>query len=292
MPPIGNVQSGSVDKLQSGNIDQPVNTGSSTGKLGPRSVEVTTATPTLLSASTSEDRETKSLSNFDITSASDDQSEKLSRSFAKGGSLLKEAAKEIGGATWNKLSSAASGVKKGAVFAAGLTGATAIGAGKLAIKGGKLAAKGGKALAKAVGNKFSNLATKVKNGAVTIRKIKLPRLHLPSRPKGFKLPGKSIRLRAAVKTQAKQSLHSLQTSKATKQQKVDAESQKLDANRSIKAELKDALNALKNPEQWISKSLDNDAGLVATLPNGQEICLDGNRIHLSVLTLYFQPRKK
>ncbi len=268
MPPLGQIQSGPVDQTQTGGLDQSVKSDNEVGKLGSRSVEKTQATPNLPQASAAERKETKPLDEFNITEAPKEETEALTRSYARGGSLLKEAAKEIGGATWNKLGVAARGIKKGATFVAGAAGAAAIGGGKLAIKGGK-------AIARAVGNKFSNLASKVKSGIVTVRKIKLPRPHLPSRPKGFKLPGKSIRLRSAVKIQAKQPLHTLQTSKAAQQQTISSKTEALETSTNRKAELKIELAALKNPEQLISHPLEEGDEIELTLPDGEIIYITG-----------------
>ena len=261
--PVGGIQPGQQS-------NSPEEVGSGTGKFGSHVVEAREGESSI--PSSGETRETKSLSDYSVSDTTDDQPGEIRRSFSRGGSLLKEAGKELGGAAWSKLGSGVSAIRRGAGKVAGGAASVAGGIGKGVVFLGKGAAKGLKAAGRAVGSRFSGLAGKVKSGAVKIRKIKVPRPKLPSRPKGLKLPGKALHDRKVVKLLAQRPQQELQSKKLELAgQQKDSELAAGSAKDS-RQQLETALDLLKHPDKY---AFDNGEDVHLLLADGEEITITG-----------------
>ncbi|MGY0217975.1 hypothetical protein ACWJJH_11445 [Endozoicomonadaceae bacterium StTr2] len=262
--PVGGIQPG-----QSGSSPESVGSGD-TGKFGTHVVEARDGESNI--PTSTETRDTKSLSEYSVTDTTDDQPGEIRRSFSKGGSLLKEAGKELGGAAWSKLGAGASAIRRGAGKLAGGAAFVAGGIGKGVVFLGKGAGKGIKAAGKAVGNRFSGLAGKVKSGAVKIRKIKVPRPKLPSRPKGLKLPGKALQDRKVVKLLAQRPEQELQSKKLELTERQKDSELAVGSAKDSKQQLETALDLLKHPDRY---AFDNGEDVHILLGNGEELTITG-----------------
>ncbi|WP_461538855.1 hypothetical protein [Spongorhabdus nitratireducens] len=262
--PVGGIQPG-----QSGSSPESVGSGD-TGKFGTHVVEARDGESNI--PTSTETRDTKSLSEYSVTDTTDDQPGEIRRSFSKGGSLLKEAGKELGGAAWSKLGAGASAIRRGAGKLAGGAAFVAGGIGKGVVFLGKGAGKGIKAAGKAVGNRFSGLAGKVKSGAVKIRKIKVPRPKLPSRPKGLKLPGKALQDRKVVKLLAQRPEQELQSKKLELTERHKNSELAAGSAKSSRQQLETALDLLKHPDRY---AFDNGEDVHIMLSNNEEMVITG-----------------